>query len=124
MGMFAETAIVDYHLTLANQKNKLLFLFPFAINKRTLAISVCSKQTEISVVHQFYFPCAEFRKHQDMDMEAWRHGEMETWRLRHGYIDMRHGTWRNGDMEIQRHEDMDMETWRHGHGDMDMETWT
>jgi hypothetical protein len=36
-----------------------------------------------------------------MDMETWRHEDM----------DLRHGTWTCGDMD----------TWRHGHGDEDME---
>jgi hypothetical protein len=40
MGTFAETAIVDYHLLFANQRNKLLFLFPFAANIWKFAISV------------------------------------------------------------------------------------
>jgi hypothetical protein len=40
-----ETAFVDYHLSFANQGNKLPFPFPFAASKRKFGVSVCSKQT-------------------------------------------------------------------------------
>jgi hypothetical protein len=39
--MFAETAILDYRLSFADQgKQNFLFLFPFAANKRKSAISI------------------------------------------------------------------------------------
>ncbi len=42
---------------------------------------------------------------------------MDTWRWKHGDEDMEMETW--------RHRDMEMETWkwRHGDEDMEMETW-
>jgi hypothetical protein len=60
--------------------------FPFAANKQKLLFSVGST-----------FPFAEFRKHGDMEMETWKHGD----------IDMGHGN-----MEKRRLGDMDMS---HGH---------
>jgi hypothetical protein len=46
MGTFAETAIIDYHLSFADQENKLYFMFQFAANKGKFAISVfCLQQT-------------------------------------------------------------------------------
>jgi hypothetical protein len=76
MGMFAETAIVDYCVSFADKKNKVPF-----------SVSVCSKRTKVL---RFRFPLqktslschflfVEFWKHGDMDMETWR----ETWRWRH-----------------------------------------
>jgi hypothetical protein len=59
-----------------------------------VSVSVCSKQTEISV------PVF----HLQNSMETWKHGDME-----HRQGDME--TWRNGDMG-------DLETWRHGHKDI------
>jgi hypothetical protein len=41
MGMFAETAIVDYRLSFGNQgKQTSVFLFLFAANKRKSAVSI------------------------------------------------------------------------------------
>jgi hypothetical protein len=46
MGTFAETAIVDYHLSFAGTKE----------NELPFSVSVCSKQTEVC---HFRFPFAE-----------------------------------------------------------------
>jgi hypothetical protein len=43
MGTFAETAIVDYRLSFADQKT----------NKLPFTVSICSKQTEVC---RFHFP--------------------------------------------------------------------
>ncbi len=127
MGTSAETAIVD------PKEKKLLF-----------SVSVCSKQTEVCRVQKTkrklpFSVCSVSdrenmetwrRRHGDMEMETWKHGDidMETWKQ--GEMEK----WKNGEIEIWRHKDMktcrhgDMETWRHGemeiwrHGDMDMET--
>jgi hypothetical protein len=74
-----------------------------------------------------------------MEMETWKHGDIDTWRWRLGGGDMDMETWRwrhgDGDMEMETWNHRDMEPWRHGdmeawrHGDMEtwrhrnMETW-
>ncbi len=101
MGRFAETAIVDYRLSFANQGKQPPFSvcvcckqtevcpfhfkqtngslpFPFAANKRKLAVTV----------FRLLFPIFPFE-------ETWRRGDIEAWR--HG--DMEMGTWKHGDME-------------------------
>jgi hypothetical protein len=115
MGTFAETAIVNYCLSLADQGKKCPF-----------SICVCSKQME---VYRFRFPFAEYIWKLPFSVSSifclWKHGDidMETWTLRHGHgdMDMETWTWRHGrgDLETWRHGDRDMETWRHGN----METW-
>jgi hypothetical protein len=76
--MFAETEIVDYCLSFADEGKKIPF-----------SVSVCSKHTE---VFHFRLPFAEnkwklpfsissvfrLRKQGDMNMETGRHGDMET----------------------------------------------
>jgi hypothetical protein len=50
MGIFAETAKVNYRLSFADQgKQTSLFRFPFVENKHTSMLSVCSKQTKVAV---------------------------------------------------------------------------
>jgi hypothetical protein len=52
MGMLAETAIVDYHLSFADQgKQNSVFRFSLQQTKGSLLFlfSVCSRQTEIAV---------------------------------------------------------------------------
>ncbi len=68
-----------------------VYCLPTKENKLPFSISVCSKQTEVAVFRWFLFLFAEFRKHRDMDLETWKHGD--------GDIDMGHGAWRNEDME-------------------------
>jgi hypothetical protein len=65
MGTFAETAIVDYHLSFAERKTNFRFPFPFAENKWKLPFPLV--------------PLAEYWEHGDMeDMETYmRHGDME-----------------------------------------------
>ncbi len=70
MGTYAETAIIDYHLSFANQENKLPFLFSANKWKFAFAFSVCSKQTEVDNFYWFRFLFAEFQKHGDGDMET------------------------------------------------------
>jgi hypothetical protein len=101
--MFAETAIVEYNLSFANQGNKLSFSvcrkytevchfpFPFVEKKRKSPYSVISffhlrnsRNMETGVVETW--------NHGDIDMERWKHEEMDAWR--HGEIE----TWRHGDM--------------------------
>jgi hypothetical protein len=102
MGTFAETAIVDYHLSLMTKENKLLF-----------SVSVSSKQTEVC---SFRFPFAankqkllfsvsplfHLRHSRNIETRTWRHGDMEL------ETDMRYGN-------IHR----DMETWKHEHKDIE-----
>jgi hypothetical protein len=113
MGTFAETAIVNYCLSLADQGKKCPF-----------SICVCSKQME---VYRFRFPFAEYIWKLPFSVSSifclWKHGDidMETWTLRHGHGDMDMETWRHGDMEIEIWKHGDMETWKHG--DIGMKTW-
>jgi hypothetical protein len=97
MGTFAETSIVDYHLSFAGTKeNKLLF-----------SVSVCSKQTEVC---HFRFPFAENKQKLPFSVssavcgipETRRHGgrDIEAWRYGNGVME----TWRNGDMGTVRYE--------------------
>jgi hypothetical protein len=113
MGTFAETAIVDYCLSFVNQGKQTSvfhyfcskqmedcrFRFPFADNKWKLPFSISSVF------------CS--RKHGDMGMETWRHGDMGKWR--HGDTE----TWGDGDKETWRHTHRDK---KHGdieHGEME-----
>jgi hypothetical protein len=89
MGMFAETAIVDYRYHLLTKENKCLF-----------SVSVCKKQTE---VFHFHFPLAENKRKWPFSVcgipEKRRLGHMETETRKHG--DM--GKWRQGDRETWKH---------------------
>ncbi len=90
--MFAETVIVDFRLTFAEQgKQTSVFLFHLRqINGSLLfPFSICSKQTEVAVFRQF-----RFHLRNSGNMETWRRGDMEPWRHRHG--DMETWTWRYG----------------------------
>jgi hypothetical protein len=109
--MFAETAIVVYHLSFADQE-KQPSVFRFHLERTNESL-------------RFRFPFVAYKKESCrfplVPFPVFQHGhgdiEMETWK--HGDTDMRHGN-----MEKSRHGDMDTKTWRHGHGYMDMETWT
>jgi hypothetical protein len=52
MGTFAETAIVDYHLSFTNQ-GKQTPIFHFALQQTSRSLSfpftVCNKQTEVAI---------------------------------------------------------------------------
>jgi hypothetical protein len=134
MGTFAETATAACSLSFADQgKQTSVFRFylqqtteiyhfrlPFAENKRKLPFSVIS-----------VFSFAKFRKHGDMEIETWKHGDIDmrhvnmdmdtwTWTHGHGHMDMDTWTWTH----VQGHMDMDTWTWTHGHGHIDMDTWT
>jgi hypothetical protein len=54
MDMFAETAIVDYYLSFADQGKQTSFFF-FCLQQTNGSLmflcSVCSKQTEVAVSH-------------------------------------------------------------------------
>jgi hypothetical protein len=82
--MFAETAIVEYNSSFANQGNKLSFsVLQKIYGSLSFPFSVCRKETEVAIFRYFLFPFAKFQKHGDRcrgDMEPWRHrhGEMET----------------------------------------------
>jgi hypothetical protein len=83
MGKFAETEIIGYRLSFADQ------------GKQTSIFSFRLQQINGSL--PFPFSACGIPK-------TWRHGdvEMETWK--HGNIDMRHGNmekWRYGDMEME-----------------------
>jgi hypothetical protein len=93
-GTFAETAIVDYRLSFADQgKTSFRFLFAFAANKRKFSASVFRLQKTHGSCHFLIDPFSvcgkhggmETWKHRDIDMETWKHGEIETWR--HGHRD-------------------------------------
>jgi hypothetical protein len=59
MGMIAETEIIDYHLSFADQgKQTSVFHFRLQPTNRSLPFpfSICSKQTEVAVFLQFRFP--------------------------------------------------------------------
>jgi hypothetical protein len=110
MGTFADTAIISYCSSFADQgKQTSVFSFRSQQTNGSLqfTFSVCSKQMDPLV---FRLPLAEF---QNMETWRWRHGNMETYKWRHGDME----TWRNGDMETWRHGDMDIKTSRQGHGD-------
>jgi uncharacterized protein HemY len=87
---------------LPTKETNFRFPFPFAANKRKVAVAV------FLLVPFSVYRIPETWRH----IKPWRHGdmrhrdmEMETWK--HGDIDMRHGKWGNGDMEIWRHGDME-----------------
>jgi hypothetical protein len=120
MGMFAKTAIIEHHLP--TKENKL----PFSVSVYSkqmkvchfpnagLPFSKCSRQMEVAVSISSVFPNSgtkETWRHSDVEIETWKHGDMETWK--HGDIE----TWRPGNMETWRQ--VGLEAWRHG--DMDME---
>jgi hypothetical protein len=78
MGTFAETAVVDYRLSFADQ------------GKRTSVFRYCLQQTNGGC----HFTIVQFSICRIP--ETLRHGDMEL-----GYIDMRHGNmdkWRHGDV--------------------------
>jgi hypothetical protein len=95
MGTFAETAIVDYRLSCADQ-GKQTSNFCFRLQQRKLSC------------HFLFVLLAVFRKHGDIDMEIWRHIN--------GYIEME--TWKHVEMETLRHGDMETWTWTWRHGDI------
>jgi hypothetical protein len=85
MGTFAETAIINYCLSFADQ------------GKQTYGFCFRSQQSEVCCFcflfaennGSCHFPFAKFRKRGDKDMETWKwrhrhrnmeHEEMETWR--------------------------------------------
>jgi hypothetical protein len=86
MGTFAETAIVDYTISFADQgKKNICFQFPSAANKWKFAISVFLLLKTNGSCHFLLFPFSvcgipETWRHGHGDMEAWRwrHGNMET----------------------------------------------
>jgi hypothetical protein len=82
MGTFAETAIVDYRLSFADQ------------GKQT-SVSVCSKQTEVC---RFRFPFVENKRKLPFsvssDFRLRKYGDMETWSWSHRNMDK----WGHGDM--------------------------
>jgi hypothetical protein len=87
MGSFAETSIIDYHLSFGDQ-GKQTFVFPFPFTARQngslpFLFSVCRKQMGVAVFRKFCIPFVKFQKNGDMDMESWRHWpgdiDMETW---------------------------------------------
>jgi hypothetical protein len=107
-GKFAETTIIEYRLSFADQgKTNVRLPFPFAASKRKFAVSVFRLQKTNGSCR---FPLVPSSTSRNGILETWRHeqGDLETW------------TWRLGDMEIA---DMEIETWRHGHGNMDIEKW-
>jgi hypothetical protein len=71
MGTFAETAIVDYRLSFAEQGKK-TSVFRFYLQQTNGSLSfpffVCRKQKEIAVI----------RLRNSGNMETWKHGGMET----------------------------------------------
>ncbi len=105
MDTFAETAVVIYRLSFAEQW------------KRTSVFRFCLQQTNAEV---YCFRClfevnkrklpfsisSGFRLRNPGTMET-----AETWRWRHGNIE----TWKHREMEAWRHglRDMDMKMWRH-----------
>jgi hypothetical protein len=138
MGTFAERAIADYRLLFADQgkqtsvfplaanKRKFaVFVFPLQQTNGICCFpltpfSVCSS---VSMEVDFWifrgsqnffrisFTSVDSLKtwiHGDIDMETWKHGEMETWR--HAGMDIE--TWRHGYMETR--------IWKHENGDMDI----
>jgi hypothetical protein len=90
MGKFAETAIIDYHLLIVDQENKLPFSVP-----------ICSKPEEICC---FRFPFATNKRKLPISVSSVFH--LETWSQRQGNMengDMETRTWRHGigDMDIE-----------------------
>jgi hypothetical protein len=106
--------------------------FPFAGNKRKFAVFIIHfPSTENKRKLLFYVSFVfhlhnsgnrDTRRHGDMEMETWEHGDMKA--LRRGDMEVcRHGnieTLTHGGTEAWRHGDM--ETWRHGHGDIKRKT--
>jgi hypothetical protein len=112
MGMSTEAAIVNYHLSFADQ-GKQISIFCFRLQRTNGSLpfpfSVCRKNKQLMTFPLVPFSVCEIP-------ETWRHGHrvMETWRHIHGDME----TWRNRDMETWRHEDMETRSWRHVRQDM------
>ncbi len=89
MGTFAETAIVDYTISLPTKETKYLF-----------SVSVCSKQMEVC---HFRFPFAENKWKLPFSVSPIfrlrNSGNMETWTWRHGGMEME--TWKYGDIDME-----------------------
>jgi hypothetical protein len=87
MGTFAETAIVDYRLSFANQgKQNLYFPLLFAANKWKLGVSIVCLRKNGSCHISLVLFCLRKQGHMDMETWRWRPGNMETWR--NGDMDM------------------------------------
>jgi hypothetical protein len=85
MGTLAETAIIDYRLFFANQgKQTSDFRFRLQQTEESLPFQcfICSMQTEVAI-----FPLASV--FVSGISKIWRHGhgDIDTWRLRHGNIE-------------------------------------
>ncbi len=80
--MFTETANVDYHLSIADRgKQKCIFPFPFAANKRKFVVSVRSKQTQVAIFRLWNSGNMETyveMRHEYMETLIHGHGELET----------------------------------------------
>jgi hypothetical protein len=75
MGTFAETAMVDYRLSFAGL-GKQTFVFRFRLQQNVslpFPFAICRKQTEVLV-----FRFRNSGNMETMDMETWRHKDMET----------------------------------------------
>ncbi len=103
MGVFAKTAIVDYHLSFAYQGKKTSF-FCFLLQKTNrnlpFPFSVCTNKGKLPFSTSSIFGVTETWRHghgDSGDMETWRHGdiEIETWKHR----EMGTWTWRQGEIK-------------------------
>ncbi len=91
MGMFADLAIVDYHLSFYDQgKQTSVFCFCLQQTNGSLLFpfSICRKQTKVAVFHG----------HGDKETLRWIHGNMETWR--HRDMETSNGKWKMGAQPI------------------------
>jgi hypothetical protein len=69
--MFAETAIVEYRLSFAEQ-GKPTSVFRFRLQQTNGSCHFCFSFAECKrICCLFHFPFAKFRKHGDMEIEMW-----------------------------------------------------
>jgi hypothetical protein len=77
MGTFAETALVDYRLSFADQGTK-TFVFRFRLQETNESLpfqfSVYRKQMKVAV---FRLRNSVNRVHGHGDMDTWRHGDID-----------------------------------------------
>jgi hypothetical protein len=98
MGALDKTAIVDYHLSFADQGKKTSVFQLEQTNRCFSQFSYCRKQMEVAAFYYFRFLFAKKWRHGDIEIETWKHRDIDV------------ETWEHGEMEKWRHGEM--ETWR------------
>jgi hypothetical protein len=106
MGIFAEKAIVGYHLSFVGQ-GKQSKVFCFRLQQQTevccLLFPITAKKWQLHFQLVPFFVCGILETWRQGDSGTWRHGDMglETWK--HGDLALGHETWKHEEMETWRH---------------------